>query len=238
MTNAIIRLLPQFIRLPQTDEEKNSTQQRFFSLDSFPRVIGAIDCTHIKIISPGGENAENFRNRKGVFSLNVQAVCNANYEITDIVARWPGASHDSHIFDNSLLRMRFENNELGNGILLGDSGYPVRHYLITPLNNPHTPAEILFNESHIRTRNIIEKTFGIWKRRFPVLSLGIRCKMELCQKIIVATAILHNICRLRNEEVPEEHYIEEEMYEDIHINNENDNDAVRRELIDYFQTLL
>ena len=43
--------------------------------------MGAIDCTHIKIPCPGGENAELFRNRKGYFSINVQAVCGPNLYI-------------------------------------------------------------------------------------------------------------------------------------------------------------
>ena len=39
-----------------------------------PGVVGIIDCTHILINSPGSDNAENYRNRKGYFSLNVYKV--------------------------------------------------------------------------------------------------------------------------------------------------------------------
>lgn len=163
---ALLQHRHEYIHFPTTDNEKNRTMQQFYNVARFPRVLGALDCTHIKIASPGGNNAENFRNRKGYFSLNIQAVANANYEITDIVARWPGSSHDSNIFDNSTLRMRFEAGEMQNNLLLGDSGYPLRSYLITPVNNPQSVAEDLFNESQIRTRNVVERTFGIWKRRF------------------------------------------------------------------------
>lgn len=45
----------------------------------------------------GGSNGEIFRNRKGYFSLNVQTMCDSNLKIMDIVARWPGSSHDSTI---------------------------------------------------------------------------------------------------------------------------------------------
>lgn len=38
-------------------------------------VVGLIDFTHIPIISPGGDNAELFRNRKGFFPINMQAIC-------------------------------------------------------------------------------------------------------------------------------------------------------------------
>ena len=94
--------------------------------------MGAIDCTHVKIRSPGGPNAELYRNRKGYFSVNVQGVCDADGIFTNIVARWPGSVHDSRIFDESLLRYQLENNEVP-GSILGDSGYPNLPYLLTPL---------------------------------------------------------------------------------------------------------
>lgn len=70
-----------------------------------PNVIGLIDCTHVKIYSPGGLEAERFRNRKGYFSINVQCVGDFNLKILDLVASWPGSSHDSHIFDMSVVKV-------------------------------------------------------------------------------------------------------------------------------------
>ncbi|XP_018359328.1 PREDICTED: putative nuclease HARBI1 [Trachymyrmex cornetzi] len=93
----------------------------FYNIARFPRVIGCIDCTHVRVQSFGGENAELFLNRKDYFSLNVQTVCNSNLEITNVVARWQGSVHDSTIFNNSRLRANFEDGAYGNGLLLGDS---------------------------------------------------------------------------------------------------------------------
>jgi len=45
--------------------------------------------------------------------------------------------------------------------------------------------------------------FGIWKRRFPALSLDIRTTPQTALVIITATAILHNILRRRNDIPPE-----------------------------------
>ena len=47
-----------------------------------------------------------------------------------------------------------------------------------------------------------ENIFGRWKKRFPILT-NLRTHLELSQKIIIATAILHNIATLWNEELPE-----------------------------------
>ncbi|KAB0805183.1 hypothetical protein PPYR_02153 [Photinus pyralis] len=85
---------------------------------------------------------------------------------------------------------------------LGDSGYGLKQYLLTPLLNPITRPQQLYNESHIRTRNCIERTNGVWKRRFPVLCYGLRCEMETGLTIIVATAVLHNIAINMRDDVP------------------------------------
>jgi nuclease HARBI1 len=66
-------------------------------------VVGAIDCTHVKIDSVGGPNAELFRNRKDYFSINVQAVCDADLNFLNVAARWYGSAHDSRILEDSSL---------------------------------------------------------------------------------------------------------------------------------------
>jgi len=49
-------------------------------MSGFPGVLGAVDCTHIPIQSPGGARAEEFRCRKVFFSLDVQAACGPNLD--------------------------------------------------------------------------------------------------------------------------------------------------------------
>lgn len=55
-----------------TEQKRRSDKNKFHDIANFPSVIGCIDCTHIRIANPGGNNGEVFRNRKGWFSLNVQ----------------------------------------------------------------------------------------------------------------------------------------------------------------------
>ncbi|KAI4470584.1 hypothetical protein MML48_1g14935 [Holotrichia oblita] len=202
VSDAIASLSGEYIRFPRTNEEIQEVMGAFYVIASFPRVIGTIDCTHVKIQSPGGDNAEAYRNRKGYFSLNVQTVCDHNLRIRNIVCRWPGSAHDSHIFNNSNLRHEFERAVFGNNLLLGDSGYKNRNFLLTPLLNPITRAENLYNEAHIRTRNCVERSYGVWKRRFPVLANGVRLQIRTIQSVVVATAVLHNIACDEGEEVP------------------------------------
>lgn len=77
----------------------------------------------IVLLILGGEMPENYRNRKGFFSINVQTISDANLKILDIVASHPGSTHDSMIFRGSAIKARLELAEWG-GIIVADSGYP------------------------------------------------------------------------------------------------------------------
>ena len=185
-----------------TTEEMQRVRQDFYNIVKFSRCIGAIDCTHIRITSRDGDQAEIYRNRKNFFSLNVQTICDAKLRIQNIVVRWPGSCHDSTIFNHSVTKRRFDNDEFRDSVIVGDSGYAIKKYLITPLLNTETDAEKVFNESLVRTRNTVERSYGVWKRRFPILSRGIGTRLSTVQAIIVATAVLHNIAREFGEQLP------------------------------------
>lgn len=224
VTHHLALLRPRYIKMPATAEERQNVCLNFFGTSGFPNVCGAIDCTHIRIQSPGGEEAELFRNRKGFFSINVQAVCDAKLRIMEITARWPGSTHDSRIFDNSLLRAQCENGEFENCYLLGDSGYPCRNYILTPILRPLTAAERRYNSAHIRTRNTVERTFGVLKRRFACLSMGLHISLDRALAVIVAVSVLHNICLTANDNMYEDDVFQANEVVELnlaHGNNEN-----------------
>ena len=133
-----------------------------YAVSGLPGVIGAIECTHVLIQSPSGDDAEIYRNRKGYFSINVQLVCDQTAYVSHVVARWPGSVHDSTIFDNSHLRVLLESSA-PEGYLSGDGGYPCRRYLLMPVANPTTNAERAYNAAHASASNCIERTNGIIK---------------------------------------------------------------------------
>ena len=88
VSRILCRLFPKFVTFPHSQASIQSMMSGFYATAAFPRILGAIDCTHIPIQSIGGNFAEVFRNRKGYFSLNVQLVCNSNLLITDAVVHW------------------------------------------------------------------------------------------------------------------------------------------------------
>ena len=139
-----------------------------------------------------------FINKKQFYSANVQAVCDSRALITNIVARWPGATRDSGIFDNSTIAEQFRNGSI-NGLLVGDSGHACRSYLMTPLLNPRNEVEVRYNDAQRRTRIVIERCFGILKRRFPCLHVGLRTRLGNSLVVIVAVVALHNFAVMQRD---------------------------------------
>lgn len=164
----------------------------------FPNVVGLIDCTHIRIANPGGDDAARFLNRKGYHSINTQVICDAKPCITNIVVRWPGSTHDSRIFDECQIKNDFEQGHI-SGYLLGDPGYACMSYLMTPLRNPVTRAERNYNRVQRSTRSLVERLFGRWKRRFACLHYSLRLRLHTTFAVVIAVAVLQNIAVMRGD---------------------------------------
>ena len=130
-----------------------------------------------------------------MFSVNLTG------KFTNIVARWPGSCHDSHIFPSSNIGQFLEenHNSLDYGIIPGDSGYACLPFLKTPYANPEIPQQEAYNSAHTKTRVVIEQTYGRWKRRFHEVHSEIRMASEKVCLIIGACAVLHNIAVLLKE---------------------------------------
>lgn len=103
--------------------------------------------------------------------------------------------------------------------------------------------------SQIRTRNPIERFFGVFKRRFPVLALGIRLDVRKVEAIVVACAVLHNIaCQVGEPEIEVDQDVEDAIQLANNLNLDdpldinvgfNVNNVARYNLItQYFQGLL
>jgi len=81
---------------------------------------------------------------------------------TNVVARWPGSTHDGHVFRTSNICTYLQNNHhsLDDGVLLGDSGYTRSPFLMTPYTTTRSAPQEAYNDVHAKTRVVIEQTFG------------------------------------------------------------------------------
>lgn len=175
----------------------------------------------------------------------------------NVNALFPGSTNDVFIWNRSsvanILRTLHERGHtnyylLGKTtitvmsddklIVLGDSGYPLRTWLLTPLQNepePNTP-EFRYNTRHRSIRSIIERCNGVLKMRFRCLLKHrvLHYAPAFASQIINACVVLHNICIENNipEPQPIEHVEDFDfgLYNGDNNNVQNDNHCLNPEL--------
>ena len=150
--------------------------------------------------------------------------------ITNIAARWPGSTHK-----NSNIADKLRDGAL-DGILLGDSGYACRAYLLTPILKPKNAGEVRYNAAHGRTRCVIERCLGMLKQRFPCLHLGLRSALANTLVIIVATSVLHNFGLVHREPDFDEDIEDEDVPFDIVAAADASGNAKRQLIISLYFT--
>ncbi|KAJ8346447.1 hypothetical protein SKAU_G00278480 [Synaphobranchus kaupii] len=166
---AILHVLSRrYISYPFTADEQARVKAEFVRSFNFPGVIGAVDCTHIALRAPSVDE-HAYVNRKNFHSLNVQIICDARMQLLNVCSKWPGSTHDSFILRHSRVGLRLEAGESGDGWLLGDRGYPLKTWLLTPFADPRTAEELRYNLAHGRTRSVVERTIGLLKGRWRCL---------------------------------------------------------------------
>ena len=210
VTNSIIRRLSsRYIKFPRNPLAQNATKAAFHEIAAFPHILGVIDGSLIPI-KPPSEAENTFVCRKGYHALNIQGIVDSSLKFINIVSKWPGNTHDAFVWNFSKVSTDFETGVLNRGWLLGDSAYPLKPWLLTPVLNPNTESEQNYNRAHKKTRAVVERAFGLWKSRFRCLHKSgghLMYTPDKCSRIITATAVLHNICIARNVPYPEEELV-------------------------------
>ncbi|XP_019248347.1 PREDICTED: uncharacterized protein LOC109227603 [Nicotiana attenuata] len=135
---------------------------------------------------------------------------------THVKARLPqGAAHDSRIFGEALRRPELNfPHPIGNKNYLVDAGYPhmkgymapykgdnLRYHLAKfrrgatrQLREPRERIE-KFNYLHSSCRNIVERTFGVWKARWSILRDMAFYHIDTQRSIVLDTMAIHNYIR-------------------------------------------
>lgn len=70
------------------------------------------------------------------------------------------------------------------------------HFLITSIR----PADYkeLFNLRHAQARNVIERIFGVFKKRFQIFKAAPEYSIETQAKIVQALCVVHNFIRVHD----------------------------------------
>jgi len=114
---------------------------------------------------------------------------------------------------------------------------------MTPFLNSVGDDQNTDNEEQIKTRDAVARSFGVWKKRFSVLAIGINMNLESVERILVATAVFHNIAFYVGDESSKvTHQMEQLTYLSTFsirstANNSNNNIIQRNNLVRYFRSL-
>ncbi|XP_012543265.1 putative nuclease HARBI1 [Monomorium pharaonis] len=134
VVNALYKKVATFIRWP-TLEESARSMESIKRKYGFPNVIGAIDGTHIKIISPR-DNSDSYINRKGFHSIQLQIICNEQLQFIHCYTGQAGSVHDMRVFRLSGFEtMCTDNNFPHDSHILGDAAYRLTKYIMVPFKD-------------------------------------------------------------------------------------------------------
>ncbi|XP_065437712.1 uncharacterized protein LOC101931329 isoform X1 [Chrysemys picta bellii] len=181
-----------------------------FAVMGFPNCGGAIDGTHIPILGPDHQ-ASQYINRKGYFSMVLQALVDHRGRFTNINVGWPGKVHDACVFRNSGLFRRlqegiyFPDHKITVGdvempiVILRDPAYPLMPWLMKPYIGALDSEKELFNYPLSKCRMVVEYAFGRLKGRWRSLLTRSDLSETNIPIVIAACCVLHNLCESKGE---------------------------------------
>lgn len=161
-------------------------------------------------VTPPALNHTDYYNRKGWYSVVLQAVVDHEYLFRDVYVGWPGSVHDARVLANSSLYKKATNKKIlcGDNIviggvnvpvfLVGDSAYPLSMKPF-PHNSTLTHDERVFNDRLCRARVVVENGFGRLKARWRRLSKRNDMNINNVPCIVTACVILHNLCEIHGD---------------------------------------
>lgn len=188
-------LLPKEICFP---EDLDSLVDGFKQLADFPGVVGCIGGTRINTRSPVHSQKAPASNGQDSASVILQAVCDSSCHFIDVFVGPPGDFELESVFLASPLAEELPYWCQDKYHLLGDGGYPLREYLLTPYDGNATdcakPSEMVFNKRHDKTRTKIADTFRLLRQRFKQLHFLEFVTANKMRRFIMACCVLHNLC--------------------------------------------
>ena len=211
---AIVKLLiPRYmyIQLPKNERKLTGIFAGFKELWGFP-CSSAIDGSYIRVSVPS-ELHIDYYNRKGWYSVLLQALVDHKYCFTDIYVGWPGSVHDACVFANSDLYHKGRSGRLFSKcnfqldednipvVILGDSAYPLMNWLLKPFPHGATNRDQQrFNYRLSRVRMVTENAFARLKGRWTCLMKQLDVHLHKVPTVVAACFTLRNICEIHVDE--------------------------------------
>ncbi|XP_039761859.1 uncharacterized protein LOC120635018 [Pararge aegeria] len=204
---ALISVLNENIKMPNTSEEWMMIERQFDHLWNFPHCIGAMDGKHVVVQAPKNTGSDFF-NYKGDFSIVLLALVDANYKFTYVDVGCKGRISDGGVFKNTGFYANLQQGKLNlpppyalpgrnkpiPHVIVADDAFALDINLMKPYPGQHDKRskERTFNYRLSRARRVVENVFGILSAVFRVLRKPILLAPEKAQLITLTCCYLHN----------------------------------------------
>lgn len=204
--NSLSWLHGQFVKQPSRHTARHPKVARGTRGEAFEDAVGALDGSHFYAFV-NQQNQKPFRNRKGALTQNVLSAVNLDGNFTFVLAGWEGSAHDGRVLNAAIEQHDFMKDLPKGKYYLADAGYTqslrtfvpfrgVRYHLKEWRQGAEAPqtAKELYNHRHSGLRIVVERVFGIFKRRFQIFSCSTGPQFPLATqiKLIYALTGLHN----------------------------------------------
>ncbi|XP_050824312.1 uncharacterized protein LOC127058370 [Gopherus flavomarginatus] len=181
-----------------------------FAAMGFPNCGVVIDGTRISILALEHQGSQ-YINRKGYFSVALQALVDHKGHFTNINVGWPGRVHDARVFRNTTLfkwlqqGIYFPDQKITVGdvempiVILGDPAYPLMLWLMKPYTSSLDSSQELFNYRLSKCRMVVECAFGRLKGSWCTLLTRSDLSQTNIPIVIAVCCVLHNLCESKGE---------------------------------------
>ncbi|KAE8996447.1 hypothetical protein PR001_g18902 [Phytophthora rubi] len=131
-------------------------------------------------------------------------------EFVYMLAGWEGSAHDGRVLKDAVAHdFRIPQGKY----YLGDAGYALNSFTMTPYRGtryhlkefgegqqkPQTKEE-LYNLRHSSLRNVIERTYGVVKHKFPILRAMTSYPLKEQVGLMQSSFAIHNFIRVHRDE--------------------------------------
>nr|CAI5833313.1 unnamed protein product [Callosobruchus analis] len=162
---------------------------------NFPHCVAAIDGKHVRIKAPPAQGSQFF-NYKKYHSIVLLALVDGNKRFLSIDVGQYGRVSDGNVFMNSSMGKRLNlGGHLLPYVIVADEAFPLKRFLMRPYPRSArrlSESERIFNYRLSRSRNTVENAFGILASVWRIYQTPLECRIDLAEKIILATVVLHN----------------------------------------------
>lgn len=193
---------------PSTEAEMEEIKSNFEKICGLPNCCGSIDTTHIVMTLPTVDRSNDvWIDREKNHSMLLQAIVDPDMRFRDVIVGYPGSLSDALVLQNSSFyklseegkRLNGKKIELQEGMelgeyIIGNSGFPLLSWLLTPYQNALSDHQAEFNKRHSETQVVAQIALArlkeMWRIIHGVMWLPDKNRLP---RIIFVCCLLHNI---------------------------------------------